>query len=239
MTNHGLIFGRFVVSPTLKKREEHHNSNNRSSGTLVLPSPVQFPTPSPYSNSDTRRSGGCGRRFSEMVGEYMRSFFHLPRHALTTTTMGEIRTREMVTEKRPLGTETIEQREEIIIVRDDSVPYVVSQPIPEGKTLREVAITIISKDKGWSSYLGDYGTYRNSWTWFELSLESDSGEKWRSLVVKNLHAHDRFKEHTIEILDGELYEKSRSGDVLIVWALAKFQGWENMVERVTIRYVVE
>ena len=158
------------------------------------------------------------------------------------TTAGAIQRREMV-EKPALGTQIITQREEMAVVRDsDSVPYVVSQPIPEGTTLREVVITVVSKDQGWSTYLEDYGTYRNSWTWFELSVgpsTKGSQEKWRGLVVRNLHAHHDFKEHTIEILDEELYEKAGSGDVLTVWALAKFSGWMNMVKKVEIRYVVE
>ena len=58
------------------------------------------------------------------------------------------------------------------------------------------------------------------------------------MVVRNLHAHSDFKEHTIEITDGKLYEKAKSGDVLTVWALARFSGWKNTVKKVTIRYVV-
>jgi hypothetical protein len=106
--------------------------------------------------------------------------------------------------------------------------------------LRKVVITIVSKDQGWSSYQADHGTYRNSWTWFELSVgPSKDSERWCGEVVRNLHAHDDFKEHTIEIVDGELYEKAESGDVLTVWALARYPGWRNTVKKVTIRYVVE
>ena len=158
-----------------------------------------------------------------------------------TTTAGRAR-REMAVEKHTLATEIVDQREEDVIVRDACVPYVVSRPIPGGKALKKVVITVVSKDQGWSSYLEDYGTYRNSWTWFELSVGSPAqnlGEKWRGAVVRNLHAHPSFKEHTIEISDGELYEKAESGDVLTVWALAKFPGSTNMVKKVTIRYVVE
>jgi len=132
-----------------------------------------------------------------------------------------------------------DKREEIVGVSNDSVPYLVSRPIPAGKMLRKVVITVISKDQGWSSYKGDHGTYQNSWTWFELSVGSESGERWRGEVVRNLHAHGEFKEHTIEITNGELYEKAESGDVLRVWALAKYPGWKNTVKKVKIRYVVE
>ena len=63
-------------------------------------------------------------------------------------------------------------------------------------------------------------------------------EKWCGEVVRNLHAHGDFEEHTVEIADGELYEKAKSGDVLTVWALAGYSGWKNTVKEVTIRYVV-
>ena len=150
--------------------------------------------------------------------------------------------RHGIAEKPTLGTEIVDQREDDVVVRNDCVRYVASRPIPEGKALRKVVIAVVSKDQGWSNYLEDYGTYRNSYTWFELSVgspEEDSGEKWRGEVVRNLHAHSDFKEHNVEISDAELYEKAESGDVLTVWALAKFSGWTNMVRRVTIRYVVD
>ena len=170
----------------------------------------------------------------------MHDFFHLPRQlAATTKTAGR---RKTVVEEPISGTEVIDQREEDVTVRNDSVPYIVSRPIPEGKTLRNVVITTVSKDQGWSNYLDDYGTYRNSWTWFELSVgpsSKGSGEKWRGEVVRNLHAHSDFKEHIIEISDGGLYEKAESGDVLTVWALARFPGSTNMVKKVMIRYVAE
>jgi len=135
----------------------------------------------------------------------------------------------------------VDQREEDIIVREGRVSYAVSRPIPEGKVLRKVVITVTSKDQGWSNHLEDYGTYRNSWTWFELSVGSPapgSPEKWRGVVVRNLLAYHTYKEHTIEISDKKLYENAGSGDVLTVWAHAKFLGSTNMVRKVTIRYVV-
>jgi len=148
---------------------------------------------------------------------------------------------EAVEEPKP-ETVFVDQREETIYVSDDSVSYLTSKPIPHGKKLAKVVITIVSKDQGWSSYPMDDGTYRNSWTWFELSVGSPSeapGEKWRGEVVRNLHAHGEFKEHTIKISNKGLYEKAESGDVLTVWAHARFPGWRNTVKKVTIRYVLE
>ena len=161
--------------------------------------------------------------------QHVRHLLHLPEHGpATVETIGT-----------PKSETIIDQREEVLRVSNDSVPYLVSRPIPAGKALKKVVITVISKDQGWSGHTSDHGTYQNSWTWFELSVESDSGEKWRGEVVRNLHAHGDFKEHTIEILDGELYEKAESGDVLTVWALAKFSGWKNTVKKVKVRYVAE
>jgi hypothetical protein len=150
--------------------------------------------------------------------------------------------------KRKLEREIIEQREENVQVSDGSVSYLTSKPIPGGKKLKKVVITIVSKDQGWSSYPDDHGTYRNSRTWFELSvggqpMRGAKGkgvvERWRGEVARNLHAHGEFKEQNIEILDRRLYERAESGDVLTVWAHARFQGWRNTVKQVEIRYVVE
>ena len=146
-----------------------------------------------------------------------------------------------VGEKRKPETEIVDKREERVQVSDSSVPYLTSKPIPDGK-LKKVVITVVSKDQGWSSYTSDHGTYRESWTWFELSVGPSSGdpvERWRGEVVRNLHAHPEYKEHTIEISDKGLYEKAESGDILTVWAHARYPGWKNTVKKVTIRCIVE
>jgi hypothetical protein len=138
--------------------------------------------------------------------------------------------------------EITDQREEEVCVRDDCIPYLVSRPIPEGKRLKKAVITVVSKDQGWSGYPADHGTYRNSWTWFELSVGSpseDSEQKWRAEVARNLHAHRDFMEHVVEISDKELYDKAKGGDVLTVWALARYTHWKNTVKRAAIQCVFE
>ena len=209
----------------------HHNLSNLSGSTLVPSFLSGFKSSHHSGGSDVHKSGGRRHRF----GENMRSFLHLPRHAMTEP----VGRHEPVEKPKP-GIETIDRREENVTVRSDNrVAYLVSQPIPEGKTLRKVVITVVSKDQGWSSYPADHGTYRNSSTWFELSVgPSEDSEKWCGEVVRNLHAHGDFKEHTVEITNGELYENAKSGDVLTVWALARYSGWKNTVKEVTIRYVV-
>lgn len=242
VTTQGLTYGRFTVSPTHKGRRRHRNSHNRSESTLVsLPLLSGF-IPPHQSEGGAQSGDGQRRRFSTKVEKYVRSFFNLPKHPLVTATTGVIQRPEMADEKPAPRTEIIDRCTDEVMVRDDCVPYIVSRPIPEGKTLRKVFITVISKDQGWSNYVEDYGTYRNSWTWFELSVGSPtkgSAERWRGVVVRNLHAHDNFKEHTIEMSDVELYDKAESGDVFTVWARARFPGWTNMVKEVTIRCVFE
>jgi len=181
VVNQGLIFSRFIVSPTYKERVEHPNPHNQSSSTPPPPSPPLIPL-----------------RHIDQLEE-----------------------------------EIVNQREEEVIIRDGDVPYVVSQPIPESKSLRKVVLTVVSKDQRWSS-LEDYDTYRNSWTWFELSVGSPTPglpEKWRGMVMGNILAH----EHTIEISDRELYEKVESGDVLTVLSVVKSP---DKVKRFTVRLFV-
>ena len=176
-----------------------------------------------------------GGTFASRIGKYVRSFLR-PQGRATAEAPGR---REPV-EKPKLGTEIIDRREDEVTVCDDRVAYLVSLPIPEGRTLRRVVITIVSKSQGRPVLPSDRGACRNSWTWFELSVGPLKGsERWCGEVVRNLHAHDHFEERTIEILDEELYEKAKSGDVLTVWALAKRSGWKNTVKKVMIRYVVQ
>ena len=180
--------------------------------------------------NDIYWSGGYRHPFGKHVG----------RLYISKEVMTDPAGRHESAEKPDPGTEIIDQREESITVSCGRVAYLVSLPIPEGKTLRNVVITIVSKDQGWSNYQEDHGTYRNSWTWFELSVgPSKDSERWRGEVVRNLHAYDGFKEHTVEISDRDLYEKAKSGDVLTVWALSWGSGWRNRVKKVTTRYVVE
>jgi len=199
-----------------------------SGSTLANSSIGRFFASPHHSGGSTSKHGSSGSRRTR-VKKHVRHLLHLPEHGPATVGTVEGSKSETI----------IDQREEVLRVSNDSIPYLVSQPIPAGKMLKKVVITVISKDQGWSSHQSDHGTYQNSWTWFELSVGSDSGERWRGEVVRNLHAHGDFKEHTIELSDGELYEKAESGDVLTVWALAKFSGWKNTVKKVKIRYVVE
>lgn len=43
-------------------------------------------------------------------------------------------------------------------------------PAETVRRLRRIDFTFTSKDQGWSSFKDDWGTYRNSWTWFEAGV---------------------------------------------------------------------
>ena len=132
------------------------------------------------------------------------------------------------------------QREGTARTTEGIDPYLTSRPIPDGKKLKKVVITIVSKDQGWSGYPIHHGTYQGSATWFELSVGPLSGsERWRGVLVINLHAQEGFREHTVEISDKGLYAKAESGDVLTIWACACFSGWVNTVREAIIYCAVE
>ena len=217
---------------TLQRFSGHKEHFSLSGSTLVNSSFGRFFALPHHSESDTKRDPSKGRR--ARAKKHVRHLFHLPEHGSAVA--------EAIGKHGP-KTEIIDQREENVQISDGSVSYLTSKPIPSGKRLKKVVITVDSKDQGWSSYQDDHGTYNNSWTWFELSVgqPSDKGavEKWRGEVVRNLHAHGEFKEHTIKITDKKLYERARSGDVLTVWAHARYSGWRNTVKKAKIRCVVE
>jgi hypothetical protein len=218
------------VATVLSAHKEH---SSLSGSTLVNSSIDRIFTLLHHGESDTKRDPSKGRR-ARAKKRVRRLMAHLPQPGLA---MAE------VVGKHGVKTEIVDRREEKVQVSDGSVSYLTSKPIPSGKKLKEVVISVVSKDQGWSSYQDDHGTYHNSWTWFELSVghPSDKGfvERWRGEVVRNLHAHGEFKEHTIKVSDKRLYERVKSGDVLTVWAHARFQGWRNTVKEATIRCVVE
>ena len=200
-------------------------------GSALVDDLINRPSASPdHGGGSTSKDGPSeGRR--KRVKKHMRHLLHLSESTATET----------VEERKP-EIVILDEREELVRLSENSVSYLTSKPIPSGKKLKKVVITVVSKDQGWSNYPDDHGTYRGSWTWFELSVGSplkDSGEKWRGEVARNLHAHGDFKKHTVEITDRELYEKAESGDVLTVWALARYPCWRNAVKKVKIRYVVE
>lgn len=122
--------------------------------------------------------------------------------------------------------------------------YLRTEPLNSGdlmRPLRRVTITTISKDQGWSGEPENHGTYTASWTWFELTLDSPSGEeKYRTEIVRNVHAGESFLKHVRDVNDPELFALAEKGDTLSVWVRAKYPGWANHVDSVEIKtYVAE
>ena len=112
--------------------------------------------------------------------------------------------------------------------------------------IRRLVFTYRSKDQGWSSYGEDHGSYRNSWTWFEAGLRKfDRGEESLSLVDRperryrlqsNRHAGQEAEDYLFEFeRDHPLLKEMQAGDEVVLWALARYGGWENFVEAAAIQ----
>ncbi|KAJ5754151.1 uncharacterized protein N7511_008304 [Penicillium nucicola] len=108
--------------------------------------------------------------------------------------------------------------------------------------VREIRIDIWSHDQGWSSYREDYGSYRNSWTWFELGIQRPDGrhdlcqgEDLR--LMTNIHASKDTKHHEIIYRDDQDLQWLRglqAGDRVAIIPLAKYPGWTNFVDKACI-----
>lgn len=120
--------------------------------------------------------------------------------------------------------------------------------------LRKLVFTFQSKDQGWSSYPGDRGSFRNSWTWFEARVERSEGSESalstrasndgedalrnHGLSVKlqaNRHAGDELEEYRIEHdRSSDLVQNLQPGDRVVLSAHAQFAGWVNFVNKAAI-----
>ncbi|KAF9647233.1 hypothetical protein BDM02DRAFT_3188152 [Thelephora ganbajun] len=117
--------------------------------------------------------------------------------------------------------------------------YLRSEPIRGGEftyPLRRLVVTTDSRDQGWSSYPESHGTRKNSWTWFELTLDDGetNDEIVRVEVMRNIHAGSIFEKHQAVIEDGRILRQARKGDRLSVWVRAMHPGWCNHVQSVKI-----
>ena len=97
--------------------------------------------------------------------------------------------------------------------------------------IREIVFTFTSKDQGWSSFPEDRGTFRNSWTWFEIGIvhdgkkkltskESDGGFSERIYYSqRNKHAWRDWESYCIRFNeDNELIADLEAGDAVVLWA---------------------
>ncbi|KAJ5194327.1 hypothetical protein N7491_001664 [Penicillium cf. griseofulvum] len=128
----------------------------------------------------------------------------------------------------------------------DRTPYLTSEPIQgERFPVQEIRINIWSHDQGWSSYREDHGTYRNSWTWFDLDIERPLGrndisknEDLRDLrLATNVHARREPTHHRITYQrDQKLpwMQNLQAGDRISIVPRARFPGWKNTVQKASI-----
>ncbi|CEJ60273.1 hypothetical protein PMG11_08853 [Penicillium brasilianum] len=101
---------------------------------------------------------------------------------------------------------------------------------------------IRSHDQGWSSYSEDHGTYRNSWTWFDLGFERTPGredvcEDLDVRLATNLHASGIAQNHQVVYRaedDLPWMRSLQAGDRVSIIPRALFPGWQNFVERASI-----
>ncbi|KAH6980905.1 hypothetical protein BKA56DRAFT_486020 [Ilyonectria sp. MPI-CAGE-AT-0026] len=181
------------------------------------------------------------------------------------------------------------------------------------RPVRKIVFSICSADQGWGGELGNRGTYKGAWSWFEAGLERFDADQTctpdctydvrfksslskesplpvcglrplnpeiepipegngkfqykhpinhiESLVVqRNMTATKDSQDHVItwsyldnirsdsleakeidelqgrgrETLDGSFVRDLKLGDVVTLWAKARFPGWKNNVEKVKI-----
>ncbi|KAJ5502602.1 hypothetical protein N7463_005476 [Penicillium fimorum] len=125
----------------------------------------------------------------------------------------------------------------------DRIPYLTSQPIQgERFPVQEIRIHIWSHDQGWSSYREDHGSFRNSWTWFDLGIERPPGRddisKNENLrLATNVHAKRETTYHRITYQrDQKLHwmQNLQAGDRISIIPRARFPGWRNTVKKASI-----
>ncbi|KAJ6087795.1 hypothetical protein N7467_006709 [Penicillium canescens] len=125
----------------------------------------------------------------------------------------------------------------------EGTPYLTSEAIQGDRfPVREIKIDIWSHDQGWSSYREDYGTYRNSWTWFDLGItrppgrdDIAQGEDLR--LVTNIHASKDAKHHQIVYRSDQnlrWMKNLQAGDRISIIPRARFPGWKNFVDEASI-----
>ena len=101
--------------------------------------------------------------------------------------------------------------------------------------IREIVFTFTSKDQGWSSFPQDRGTFRNSWTWFEIGILRDGKKKLTNkgsdagisegvyYSQRNKHAWGEWESYCIRFNeDHELIVDLEDGDAVVLWASKYF-----------------
>ncbi|WWC86722.1 uncharacterized protein L201_001600 [Kwoniella dendrophila CBS 6074] len=104
--------------------------------------------------------------------------------------------------------------------------------------VRKCIIETLSKDQGWSSgNPAHYGTYEQSYSWFEISLlrGDKEVENSRHSIQNNVHAGQYYKSHTVTLhSDHPTLKLVEPGDRIVLWVRAQYQGWMNWVKEASI-----
>jgi hypothetical protein len=126
----------------------------------------------------------------------------------------------------------------------DRTPYLISEPIQGGgrSPVREIHFEIWSHDQGWSNFTEDHGTYRNSWTWFDLGIERAPGREGVSgcsdvRLATNMHASRVTQERQVVFRaedDLPWMRSLQAGDRISIIPRALYPGWQNFVEKARI-----
>ena len=109
----------------------------------------------------------------------------------------------------------------------------VADEAPRGDSmwwLKEVIVTMTSRDQGWSETPEHRGTYNQSYTWFDIAIKRPitPGGPLEYLpgdfeLQRNKHAHPLWETHTVPLpLDDPFFQRLRAGDVLVLLAKAKY-----------------
>lgn len=104
---------------------------------------------------------------------------------------------------------------------------------PRGESLwwlKEVTVTMTSRDQGWSETPEHRGTYNQSYTWFDIAIKRPvvPGGPLEYLpgdfeIQRNKHAYAVPETHTVTLpLNDPFFQRLRAGDVIVLLAKAKF-----------------
>ncbi|KAJ6023929.1 hypothetical protein N7540_004726 [Penicillium herquei] len=125
----------------------------------------------------------------------------------------------------------------------ERAPYLTSSPIcVESPYVREIDITIWSRDQGHSGFPEHQGTYENSWTWFDLWVQSVPGKEdilkpEEVRLATNVHAGKAWRRNQktySSAHDLSWMKKLGAGDMVSIIPMARYPEWRNFVREASI-----
>lgn len=125
-------------------------------------------------------------------------------------------------------------------------------PTFPAKGLRSLTFTVTSRDQGWSWDAQWHGTYKRSWSWFEVVVippdseeSTNSGENKIRMpgrkIITNIHACKTYETHEVRWTYNDndeeirkLVRSIRGGTKIAITAWARFPTWVNDVRSARI-----